>query len=139
MGIDIKNQHVFVSLPQAQIERCLGAFEQQLADEATRIIRRTRSGKDVDGGPFAPYSPAYARFRQSAGRQVSPPNLEFSGNMLSAITHEVKRTSNGSEGRIFFNSAREALKAAGNQVRRRFFGLADEQVRRIVKAMREAK
>jgi hypothetical protein len=47
-----------------------------------RIVRRTLSGTAVDGRPFAPYSPGYAKAkRQALG--TSRVNLQVSGAMLN--------------------------------------------------------
>jgi hypothetical protein len=76
------------TIPLANIEfitaddmRELGLFFRE------RIIRRTIDGQGVDG-PFAPYSPGYAKAKAkalgaAAGNHV---NLQVSGAMLNDIT-----------------------------------------------------
>jgi hypothetical protein len=54
-------------------------------DQRERIIRRTKAGRDVDGRPFAPYSPSYAKQLAAEGMSTTP-DLEVSGRMLQAIT-----------------------------------------------------
>ncbi len=46
-----------------------------------RIYRRTVSGIDAEGQPFAPYSPDYAKVKGS-----SRVDLQVSGNMLNHMT-----------------------------------------------------
>jgi hypothetical protein len=46
------------------------------------VQKRTRSGLDVSGLPFAPYSKAYKKTPKN------PVNLRLSGDMLNAVTHE---------------------------------------------------
>jgi hypothetical protein len=49
------------------------------------IVRRTIAGRDAEGVPFAPYSPAYAKAKRQAlgGAGV---NLQVSGGMLNDLT-----------------------------------------------------
>lgn len=47
-----------------------------------RIVERTQSGLDIDGKPFAPYTPAYRDLKAGSGRPVNPPNLTASGDLL---------------------------------------------------------
>lgn len=48
------------------------------------IVTRTRSGRDVDGLPFAPYSARYAKQRTAAGLSTRP-DLTVSGGMLNDL------------------------------------------------------
>lgn len=98
--------------------------------ETTEIKVRTRSGVDVRGSAFKPYSPAYAKRRQKAGRGTTP-DLTFTGAMLGSIKSEVKETPEGIEGSIFFSSPNEQKKVEGNSRYREFFGLSEEQKTRI--------
>lgn len=50
-----------------------------------RIVRRTISGVDADGAPFAPYSEGYAEQKQRELGSASPVNLQVSGNMLNHL------------------------------------------------------
>lgn len=159
MGIEIKNADVIVRLVKEKLEKAKKALEPALQDEATRIVLRSRSGVDVEGKAFAKYTDAYNKRKASLrsgfttrsgkkgknAKQVKGPfsatqqqvDLTLSGNMLNSIQVEVKDTSDGATGRIYFNSALEAAKAQGNQKKRRFFGLSDEQVSRIKKKLTE--
>lgn len=49
-----------------------------------RILLRVAEGLDVQGAPFAPYSPGYALAKANA-LGAGPVNLQVSGRMLEAI------------------------------------------------------
>jgi hypothetical protein len=56
------------------------------------VGERTENGIDIDGQPFAPYSPTYAEARARAARArigseplSSVPNLTMSGGMLNSV------------------------------------------------------
>jgi hypothetical protein len=59
------------------------------ANQTTRIRQRTQEGIDVNGVPFAPYSPGYAKTRAKAGRNTTPVDLLFSGRMLTSMVPQV--------------------------------------------------
>lgn len=46
------------------------------------ITRRTAQGIDVNGVPFRPYTPRYARDKALTGRRAVPPDLTLTGQML---------------------------------------------------------
>jgi phage gpG-like protein len=139
MGFEVKNANVVIKLVTDRIDAIEKAFEPILQDETTRMVQRIQSGKDVDGNPFTPYTPEYEKFKSAKGRKTSPVDLTFTGNMLNAITSKVEKFADKIVGTIFFNSAREAAKARGNQDKRPFFGLSEEQVQRITEKLRDAK
>jgi hypothetical protein len=58
--------------------------------EITRIRTRTMAGTDVNGSPFAPYSPAYAKRRAKKGRSIAPVNLLMTGIMQTSLTVEIR-------------------------------------------------
>jgi hypothetical protein len=153
MAIEVKNAEVIVRLVKQKLDEAKARLKPALDDEATRIINRTRGGTDVNGQKFAPYTPEYNKrkaslrsgFTTRTGKKgknaqtvkgvysatTQPVDLTLSGNMLAAIQVKVEDTREGSTGTIYFNSALEAAKAQGNQQKRQFFGLSDEQVQRI--------
>lgn len=139
MRFEVNNANVIIRAVEAKCAAMGRAFKQAISDEATRIVVRTRKGLDVDNQPMSPYSKGYAKYREKRGRRTDPVDLTFTGNMLNAIQSETKETPTGYEGRIFFNSAREAEKAAYNQEKRPFLGLSDEGVQRITEAVTNAK
>jgi hypothetical protein len=108
--------------------------EELLSDIALYVIAsingRTSRGEDVEGSPFAPYTPAYRAFRTKAGRPVNKVNLFFTGTMMNSITFDTSR----SEVEIFFsnttdpNDVASPLKAFALNEERRFFAVStDEQ------------
>jgi hypothetical protein len=136
MGITVTNQDILIKLPQERLDAIGAEFERALQDEAARVVLRTRQGTDVNGAPFKPYSDEYARRKRAKGRNASPVDLTVTGRMLAAIQTRVERLGGRLVGTIFFNSAAEAAKAAGNQATRRFFGLSAEQVQRLTSRLR---
>lgn len=110
-----------------------------ISDEVTRMKIRTTQGRDYENNQFADYSLEYKRFKaEKTKKQVSVPDLTFSGDMLKAITQEVIPKGNTIEARIFFASAREAAKASGNLKTRKFFGFSKEQFERITVKLKQA-
>ena len=98
------------------------------AQQGINIIQdRTSKGQGVNTR-FAPYTPAYAKFRQMKGRKVSPVDLNFSGRMLASMTTD--RVGVGYY-KILFGRAVEAAKAAGNQQKRRFFGFNSKERKQL--------
>lgn len=78
------------------------------ARAAFMIKRRTAKGIDYAGDPFERYSESYADFRAEHGRNVSPVDLLFEGNMLAALQNFVE----GGEAVVGFASGAEARKAS---------------------------
>lgn len=100
------------------------------------IKKRTAKGVDVEGNPFAPYSPAYALFLDEKGRS-SDVNLFFRGHMLASMT---ARNESETRATIFFSDSRQAAKAHGHHVgnpkrklpKREFFALNCSDIERLV-------
>jgi hypothetical protein len=91
------------------------------------IKRRTNQGQGIEKR-FAPYTPKYAAFRRKEGRQVSPVNLQFKGNMLSAMQAFKGR----GEAKIAFTRSVEAKKAYFNNRKRPFFGVNNTEKRKLM-------
>lgn len=53
--------------------------------QALRQKARTLQGQNADQQSFAKYSNRYARYRSKEGRQATPVNLNFSGEMLAGM------------------------------------------------------
>jgi hypothetical protein len=85
------------------------------------ILNRTERGMGVDGR-FKPYSAKYAEFRRERNESLTP-NLILDGNMLGNI----KQRANPKQATIFFSSAKQAKKAAGNNKIRPFFSFNNEE------------
>lgn len=131
MPLEVKNLDIVIRVAEDRFKEAEARFEQAVDDEVTRMVARTRSGKDINGQAFAPYTKAYAKTREKKGRKTSPVDLTFSGKMLSAVTTKTERTGDKTSVSVFFNSVKEALKARGNQAKRFFFGFSEEQKERI--------
>lgn len=92
-----------------------------------RIQDRTMRGVDVNESAFRSYSPKYALFRQAHGRPVDKVDLNFTGTMMSAMTHEESRH----ETRIFFQNITDPsgvsvpVKAFFLNETREFFGMSE--------------
>ena len=108
-----------------QIQRVLGRTAEFLMG---LIKQRTQRGKNADGIGFAPYKPEYKAFRRESGKQVSFPDLNFSGNMLSNMTQKA----NSKQATLFFASKFETLKAVGNQNKRTFFAIGDRETKTLI-------
>ena len=99
--------------------------------QITRIRERTALGNDVNGSPFAPYSPAYAKARGKSGRNVSPVDLLKSGRMLTSMRVE---TQGSEEFAITVQDAEAAAygqainDGAGHQPQRRFFDTSQAEL-----------
>lgn len=106
---------------------------------ATRIVQGSDKGKDKDGGNFPPYTAKYAE-RKAAGkaspkgvgvsRQISPPNLRLTGEMLGSITSG-NATKTGVD--IIL---RDGLKIEGNAKRGRdIYGISPDNASEIEKIL----
>ncbi len=153
MTIEVKNAEVIVKVLKGMLDKARANLKTAVDDEVTRMIRRTREGKDVDGGTFAPYTPAYNKFKASFksgfvtrnrdpkkggfkkgknAKQVKERTLQFAETRPYTFGQHARVYPNQSRGHIdggsrnrIFNSALEAAKAQGNQKKRRFFGFAE--------------
>jgi len=112
----------------------------KIGDEAVRMmIDRTKKGIDIDGMPFAPYSPQYIKYKSEAGRVTDPVNLQFNGEMHRSML--VVATNNNAN--ISYGDRQRALVAlyhqTGNgQPQRKHFGFTSEQARRIMDMLTDA-
>ena len=109
-----------------------------------RIIKRTKSGKDVDGDKFAAYSKAYKKSLdfKIAGKS-SKVNLTLSDEMLNSIEHLSDQYNSVTVG-IPADDKRNNGKAEGNQKgtygnkrqvapKREFLGLSNGELQAILK------
>jgi len=92
------------------------------------IKQRTARGTNADGNAFPKYSAEYAFLRKKSGRQVSTPDLNFSGQMLSNITQK----SNPNFAIIYFANKFQNVKALGNQTKRKFFAIGYREQQPII-------
>lgn len=80
------------------------------------IVKRTQSGKDVNGKAFKPYSKS-----GRGGKGIV--DLTISGDMLGSINGQ--KVKGGVK--IYFPSSKERKKAHANQKTRYFFGIDKDQ------------
>ncbi len=86
-------------------------------------IRTQQQGRGISGKKMRKYSPQYAAFKSSTGRNASFRDLSFTGNMWKSLT-----TSTGiNSAKMFFGSTNETDKAAGNNARTPFFGIGENE------------
>jgi len=100
-----------------------------------RIVKRTKSGKSVQGGAFRGYSKAYRKSQvfQAAGKGGTP-NLTLSGDMLGTMDFKLK----GNKVRIGWDDAEENAKAANHNQgitlpKREFLGVQTKEIKDIEK------
>lgn len=72
-----------------------------VADVRAGIVAKTSQGVDFAGRPFDGYSEGYARKRAETGRQVNPPNLNLTGQMMRDVQADVRREGDQIIGRVF--------------------------------------
>lgn len=135
MGIEFKQNFKTEDFKKSVQDNLKTNLERGMAQAATQIVTRTSKGFDVTGKEFQRYTKRYEKFKTDKGRNARP-DLTFTGRMLAAIQTRVEKVGSSLIGRIFFSSSREAVKASGNQKRRNFFGLSEEQKQKIVQELR---
>lgn len=122
------------------LENLKARMSRAIQKSEREIIKRTQSGKEINGAAFKPYSPEYKKQKNSRGKKRRQDalgrgdvvNLTLTGNMLQAITHTVDVEGNAVIGKIYFNGEFEAKKARWNMVKRPFFGLSKSQMKYIL-------
>lgn len=103
------------------------------------MVKRTKSGSDVNGTGFKKYSTKYAKRKLKEVGNNSPVNLVYKKAMLDAW--KVKRIDKGAS--IYFKGEDNMTKASihnygiGKQKRREFIGLDDNNISYIMKEIRK--
>ena len=111
-------------LKALQVQPTPEAMHYAGAREITRIRQRTAQGTDVDGQPFAPYSPRYAKQRVAKGRNAAPVDLLMSGRMLTSMQVEIVSPTSfaisvtDADAQVYGRAHNDG---AGHMPRRRFF------------------
>lgn len=108
-----------------QVQKALGRTAEFLLG---LIRKRTQKGKDADNNNFKPYTSEYKSFREQKGRQTIFPDLNFSGQMLSNMTQKATPK----QAILFFASKFQGLKAIGNQKKRPFFLIGDNERKTLI-------
>jgi len=101
------------------------------------IQKRVKANKDLSGQKFKPYSDAYKKRRLKAGKPVDRVYLEYTGQMLAAMTHKAFTT----HAQLYFATPRSETLAkyhsrdgAGkSRVIRSFFGITESEELKINK------
>lgn len=104
-----------------QIQREMKKF----GEEGVKVMKdRTLSGRNNKGQFFPGYVPSYRAVRARRGLQVAPPNLYFTGKMLSSLKFRVERKGNyiAAVFRVYDNEG----KVRGVSKKRPFLGLSKE-------------
>ena len=104
----------------------------------TRIKERTAKGIGADNKLFAPYSPAYKRWRQKKKRPVEKVDLLFTGSMFAALTYDAQddRVTSFFMDTVDRFGGRNPQKAFFNQELRNFFAINANDVEDIEKLVR---
>ena len=101
------------------------------------IKMRTAKGEDYSGGKFAPYSKKYKARRQAKGLPTGFVDLNWTGQMLGALTYESVNSPDSATVIVKFADAQQARKAHGHNYKipagkpRRFMGLSQQDVESI--------
>ena len=121
-----------INIPQkirAKTELFVENFREAMKDAKTEIIDRLDRGEGPTG-KLDGYKPSYKKYKESKGRSGDVVNMRFTGNMLGSMIAETTKTPDGAIGRIKFGGS-EIKKVKGNLEKRPFFGLNDDDIKRI--------
>lgn len=136
MSVKVTRGPMVASLIGDILKRQKQALAEAISDAKTEIVARTSSGKDVTNKTFAKYTPQYADFKKSKGRKISPPDLTFTGEMLSSMRTAIytgDTDKNITQAVISFGDSKNGKKALGNMKKRNFFDLSEKQIEKIKK------
>jgi hypothetical protein len=136
MGITISGVGAIEKAVRARLTRMTPVFKEAVETEKERIISRTQSGVDINGGWFKPYSARWEKVRASYQLRVDRVDLTFSGDMFRALKVSFSRDTRTITATLSFGD--ESRKAIENEAMGRpFFGFSDEQVRIIKNKLRQ--
>ena len=124
-GVDARMQKLISQLPGETAV----ALDKAAIKVMAEIKNNARSGRGLNNKPFKAYTERYAKKRGDNGRQINPPNLIWTGQMMAAMN--VGRASSAGA-KIYFSNVSAARKAYFNNRTRPFFGL-DSDKRDIVR------
>jgi len=155
MTIEIKNLEAINRAVEERLNKMGPTLQTAVEREAEGIKTRTKSGIDVDGKQFTPYSdnPKWAGrnwkdIRKKAGLQTAYVDLTYDGDMFKAMKVAFRKEGFKFLATIFFNDQKESKKALGHQsgqlgkvkfIARKFFGLSKTQRETIASKLRNAK
>jgi hypothetical protein len=155
MTIEIKNLEAINKAVEERLRRIEPTFQDAVEQEAEGIKTRTKSGIDVNGKQFVPYSnnekwagKNWKDVRKEAGLQTAYVDLTYDGDMFNAMKVVFKKDGFKFLATIFFNDQKQSKKALGHQTgklgkvkyaARKFFGLSKPQREAIASKLRNAK
>lgn len=87
------------------------------------ILRRTRSGVDITGRPFRPYTPGYAAQRRREGLRTRPVDLRRTGALYASVQPKTRV--------VLVDGIKAGFLAAAG---REFFGIRRQEERDLVTA-----
>lgn len=134
VSFDLSQLQVFSEKIEGRVREAVD----QVASEAIALMRlRVQRGINANDGPMDPYSPEYAKWRKSKGRQVNVRDLLFTGRMLGDLhVMRVEKNSKGWNATIGFASARGRNLAQIHQIRDNFFGFSPSDVKVIERLLK---
>lgn len=145
MGFEFRaNLQKLFGLKKTLTTDMLPEFQRLMQKEVTELKVRTVGGKDMFGKAFDGYTEAYAKFKSGSGTvknknksaRGANVNLIFGDHMLQSITSSVELVGGELVG-IIAPAADQAAKVKGNQEKRKFFGLSNEQRERLTNRIKE--
>jgi hypothetical protein len=89
MGITYKNRVDITKLAKNIQDGAHSALDKQIQLAAKEIIKRSQSGKGVEGASLPGLSPAYAKYKEKVGRKPNA-DLTLTGALLKSIQSSVK-------------------------------------------------
>ena len=139
MGIKTRNPISVRGLEQRLLEARSEAFKTACEDAVAEILARTGEGKDYRGVTFDEYSESYAAVRRRANKQIDPPNLNFTSEMVKALQVKFQDLGEGKQAaEFYFEGASASKKARFVNETREFFRLSKEQLTAIRNKIRKA-
>lgn len=126
MGVTITKKPDFARMKEQLRAEVVKEMGKLALDEKEEVVTRTGKGIDFRGSAFVRYTSAYAKRKSAAGRNVSRPDLRFSGRILQSFQIQVVQKGTKIIARIFPGSNLEALKVRGNMRFREFFAISDK-------------
>jgi hypothetical protein len=164
MGISFKSNFDPKKILADKLARARDALDVALQYEATEIKRNMSAGKSYDGSAFAKYSKGYEDYKKAIGRNTQV-DLTLTGKLRDSIQPKAaKINTNNVEGGIFIanlpgttppkrpskrkrratvaqrpaNTIEKAHFIQEGRVPRKFFGLSNDAIKRIIKRVQEA-
>ena len=112
------------------IERYTLNLERAMELARTDVIARLAKGEGPEG-PLRKYSESYRKYKIKKGKSGDIVNMNLTGDMIAGMVSVVQKKKDGAIGIIKFNST-QAKKALWNkELRGKFYGLNEDDKKRI--------